>query len=165
MGDPVRRQVVFELNQDDHANVFSREALWAVDISAGRYVLDNIPFYLAGFSVGDTVECMEHGGDLIARRAVAFSQNSTYRLYVCSLADVDSVRQGLHALGCDSEVSNLPELMAVNIPDEVDVEAFRSFILGGHLAGTFDVEEASLRGRLLASVTAHPIRDTDPTGR
>jgi Domain of unknown function (DUF4265) len=76
------------------------------------------------------------------------SMNSTYRLLVTDVEQVEEVRHWLHALGCDSEQSHIPRLIAVNIPDHVDMRILTSSLDDQSAKGVFEFEEAALRGTL-----------------
>lgn len=92
------------------------ESLWAIPREDG-YQLDNIPFYARGVANGDVV-AVRRGpdGELWYDELVKPSGHSTLRLWFAREEDVQKTREELRALGCASELSDLPRLVAVDVP-------------------------------------------------
>ena len=119
------------------------ESLWAIPIHEG-YKIDNIPFYVREIALGDVVSAEQKGGALYFSGLVAPSGHSTVRLWFAKtkIQAVQEVRHFLRERGCPSELSDLPRLVAVDIPPEIDYHELRIFFDDGERAGMFEYEEA-----------------------
>src|SRR5687767_12999480 len=106
-------KVIFELEQDeDGYPPVGSEALWAFEREEGIFELDNIPFFARQVSSGDLVRALPNEwGEWIFKEIVRASGNSTFRLYVHHESRVQKVRDDLRALGCPSELANIPKLI------------------------------------------------------
>ena len=122
------------------------ESVWAFPL-AGGYQIDNIPFYAREIALGDVVSVKKDSdGMLRFDSLIQPSGNSTVRLWFAEgkEQDVALIRQSLREMGCASELSELPRLIAVDIPPSVPYEQVRSFLVAGEKAGLFEYEEACL---------------------
>jgi len=72
------------------------------------------------------------------------SGHSTVRLWFASEQEVQPVREALKSMGCSSEVSDQPRLVAVDIPPTIAYEDIRSYLDEGESNGKWDYEEACL---------------------
>lgn len=120
------------------------ETLWVIKRDDG-YVLDNIPFYVKELALRDVVAARPDAeGALWFSELVQPSGHSTIHLWFSSDKDVESVREALRQMGCASEVSDLPRLVAVDVPPEVPYERVKDFLEQGECAGRFEYQEACL---------------------
>lgn len=144
-------KVVFELpeEQEGYPPVGS-ERLWAVPQSEGNsFRVDNIPFYARGVSSGDVVRAtLNQEGELIFQEVVKPSGNSTFRLYVFDRAQVQQIRDDLRAMGCPSELSDIPNLIAVEVPASQPIDQFLDYIVQADETGSLEYQEAALRHTL-----------------
>ncbi|WP_437912480.1 DUF4265 domain-containing protein [Sorangium sp. So ce302] len=125
----------------DHYEV---ESLWAIPHEDG-YQLDNIPFYAREVADGDVVTARRGpDGDLWYDSLVKPSGHSTIRLWFAREEDVQKTREELRALGCASELSDLPRLAAVDVPPNVPYSLVREKLEQGEQDGMFEFEEACL---------------------
>ncbi len=121
MADDNYKKISFELEQDaDGYPPDKWESLWAYETEPGLYSVDNIPFYVKGISSGDVVSAEREGEQLVFKKLVRPSLNSVFRLYLSDASKVQAARDQFRGLGCETELSNLPKLVAVEIPDKVD---------------------------------------------
>lgn len=120
------------------------ESLWAIPREDG-YQLDNIPFYARGVANGDVV-AVRRGpdGELWYDELVKPSGHSTLRRWFAREEDVQKTREELRALGCASELSDLPRLVAVDVPPDVPISLVREKLEQGERDGLFDFGEACL---------------------
>ena len=72
------------------------------------------------------------------------SGHSTIHLWFSHEKDVESVREALRQMGCASEVSDLPRLVAVDVPPDVPYEKLKAFLEQGESARQFEYQEACL---------------------
>ncbi|HEY1214981.1 MAG TPA: DUF4265 domain-containing protein [Bryobacteraceae bacterium] len=151
MADENFKKVVFRLEQDEHGYPPDNwESLWAKEIELGLYSIDNIPIFVKGISSEDVVEAEENEGELRYKRLVRPSANSVFRLYLSDIADVPAVRESFRKLGCESEQSHIPKLVAVEIPGNVAIEPVAALLDEGAVSGRWEYEEGVLR-HLIAS--------------
>jgi hypothetical protein len=73
------------------------------------------------------------------------SGHSTVRLWFNDGQQVAEVCGALSSRGCGSEISDLPELVAVDVPPDVDFKELRRLLDDGESVGSFEYEEACLR--------------------
>jgi hypothetical protein len=120
------------------------EGIWVVPGDDGWYRIDNIPFFVRGISAGDEVSGVRIEGELWFAKLERSIGHRTVRVIVFDPGRLRDVLTELHALGCDSEVSHLPQLAAVDIPPHVDPAPIVALLRAGRAAGTVDYEEASV---------------------
>jgi hypothetical protein len=120
------------------------EAMWVIRRDAG-YEIDNIPFYVKELALGDVVAArQDESGLLWFSELVRPSGHSTIQLWFSREEEVESVREALNQMGCASEVSDLPRLVAVDVPPDVPYEKVKAFLEQGEHAGRFEYQEACL---------------------
>ena len=125
------------------------ESVWASPVPTG-FAVDNIPFRAQGIALGDVVSAEpDEDGMLRFRSLVMPSGHSTIRLWFSKEHEnlVPSVRQQLREMGCISELSDLPRLVAVDIPPSVSYDRVRQIFERGEKDGTFEYEEGCVAHR------------------
>jgi hypothetical protein len=146
MEDERFRKISFELEQDENGYPPDRwENLWAYETEQGLYSVDNIPFYVKGISSGDVISAETDGEQLIFKKLVHPSPNSVVRLYISNTDDVQAARDSFRRLGCESELSYIPNLVAVEIPGNVSFEPVGSLLAEGTESGRWEYQEGVLR--------------------
>lgn len=120
------------------------ETMWAVKREDG-YELDNVPFYVKELAFGDVV-AVNKGADGVLWHSglVRAGGHSTVRLWFASESDVPHVRDELKRMGCSSELSDLPRLVAVDIPPSIPYGSVKAYLDHGEAAGKFEYQEACL---------------------
>jgi len=120
------------------------ETMWVIRRDDG-YEIDNIPFYVKELALGDVVGARpDASGVLWYSELIRPGGHSTIHLWFSSEKEVESVREALRELGCSSEVSDLPRLVAVDVPPDVAYEKVKAFLKQGESAGRFEYQEACL---------------------
>ncbi len=120
------------------------ETMWALKRNDG-YEIDNIPFYVKELALGDVVAAeAEADGTLWFSELVRPSGHSTLQLWFSNEHEVQPIRDELKRMGCASEVSDLPRLVAVDVPPNVAYAKVKEFLDQGEHAGTFEYQEACL---------------------
>lgn len=145
-------------SQDAHIRIFFRlekedsgyppddvETLWAKPISNNLFQVDNIPFFIKGISDGDVVSVMPEAGEKWFKSLEEASGHSTLRIMFYDESQVPEVRQVLSSLGCDSEISHIPSLIAVDVPPSVKLEEVLTFLEQGEKAEQWEYQEAAIR--------------------
>jgi hypothetical protein len=128
------------------------EWLWASQISNSTFKLDNIPFFAKLISCGDIIAATQTNNGFIFRELIQPSGHSTVRVVVFRenqsdeqlAVAVESIRQSLRDLGCSTELSHIPNLIAVDIPPEVDYQLVSAFLSQKEHEGLLEYEEACL---------------------
>jgi hypothetical protein len=135
-------KVIFEY-YNDASGSYELESAWAV--KAGEYYkLDNILFYAPEYSVGDIINVEERDGELFVTELVEESGHSTVRILFDDVDDVEDTRNQLRKLGCESEISNVPTLISVDIPPKVEYRKVKEFLDEGSNNGKWGYEESCL---------------------
>ncbi len=135
-------KILFEVSFEG-SKVVEFESVWALP-SGNGYKLDNIPFYAKGIAYGDVVAAVETEGMLLFDGLLEPSNHSTVRIWFADAVDVGDTRKTLEAMGCSSEVSDRPRLVAVDIPPSVSYEEVKAYLDEGEANGRWDFEEACL---------------------
>lgn len=133
--------LVFEDLESDERII---ESVWAKKLGK-NFKIDNIPFYAKSVALEDVFSVKKIDGDLYANELVEESGNSTVRLLFFNAKDVADARKFLvEELNCESELSNLNNLIAVNIPKEIDYGKVKSYLEKGELANLWEYEEGCI---------------------
>lgn len=142
----MKTKILFEYT--DLAGDYALESAWAEPCEAGTYRLDNILFYAPEYALGDEVAVEERSGEWYVTGLVAESGHSTVRVLFTEESAVRPTQAALQALGCDSELSNLPILLAVDIPSSVSYAEVKQYLEAGVQANKWGYEEACLAHRV-----------------
>lgn len=120
------------------------ESLWATPVGA-NYRLENIPFYVKEFALGDIVSSRIVNGEPFVDDLVEESGNSTIHIVFYNENIVNKTRTELKELGCSSELSDRPHLIALNVPREIDYrKVIFPFLDKGFGKKLWDFQEACL---------------------
>jgi hypothetical protein len=148
-----RVKIMFRLERDDSDYPPADfEDLWAKETADGFYELDNIPFFAKPVRVGDVVSAVHGpGGELRFSGVVRPSAHATLRVIVFRDSvdqrplpiRVDALRTALKEMGCSTELSHVPGLVAVDVPPEASLNAVTSRLAEGESAGSWEYEEAA----------------------
>jgi hypothetical protein len=140
------RKVAFPLVQDDDGYPPDNwETLWAYETVEGLYAIDNIPIFVKGISSGDIVAVEQEGAELRFKTLVRPSANSVFRLYLSDVSDVQAARDSFRKLGCESEQSHIPKLVALEIPGSLPIGPVVALLEEGAGSGRWEYEEGVLR--------------------
>jgi hypothetical protein len=137
-------RVKLEVPFSDSEGNTELETMWTVKRDDG-YELDNIPFYVKALALGDVVSAStEADGGLRYSSLVRATGHSTIRLWFANENDVPPVRDELKRIGCASELSDLPRLVAVDVPPAVSYATVKAYLDQGEREGKFEYQEACL---------------------
>ncbi|WP_308686780.1 DUF4265 domain-containing protein [Stigmatella ashevillensis] len=137
--------MLFELEQDEEGYPpASAETLWAIKVDDGLFKIDNMPFFALGIAVNDIVSATQEEGAFRFKEVVQPSGHSTLRVVVYDPADVPAVRALFKELGCETELSHLPRLLAVDVPPTLSMEELRKVLDSGRQQDRWGYEEACL---------------------
>jgi len=121
----------------------SYEGIW-VSNDNGNLIIDNIPFYVKGFAVGDIISVEEHDGLIYAKSLIKQSGHSVIQILFSDAAEVSLVREKLEQMGCSSELSNLPNLVAIDIPKDIVYKDVIAFLETGETQDRWEYQEACI---------------------
>ena len=146
MADENYKKVVFELEQDEDGYPPDKwESLWAFEVEPDAYSIDNIPIFVKGISSGDVVAAEQEGAELRFKRLIRPSANSVFRLYLSDVSDAKAARESFRKLGCESEQSHIPKLVAIEIPGTAPIEPVAALLDEGAESGRWEYEQGVLR--------------------
>jgi hypothetical protein len=128
----------------------AKEGLWAVDLGSGRYRLQNLPFLVTGYALGDIVTARaDPASDLPVVEAVAQrSGHSLYQVIVNRAGDVAAAAEllsRLEKLGCGHEQAT-DALYAIDVPPEADRRHVEAIVDEGLNGGIWKVQDAFVAG-------------------
>jgi hypothetical protein len=139
----VKVVVALEKDEDDYPPA-DYENLWAVPVGQGLFRIDNIPFFAQSIALGDIVAASPEEGFLHFKEVVQPSGHSTVRLIIYDKAEVPKVIEHFKQLGCESEGSHIPGLIAFDVPPSVSWTVIQRELEAGHMQERWDYEEACL---------------------
>lgn len=119
------------------------ESAWAKKVELG-YQLDNILFYAKNYALNDIIKTKEIDGVLYADELIQESGHSTIRVLLENAEDVQRLRAELESMGCSTELSNLPRLIALDIPPEISYSHIQAYLDRGMEDGKWEYQEAAI---------------------
>lgn len=120
------------------------ESMWTIPVS-GNYKIDNIPFYVQSFALGDIISVTEKAGQLYVDALVKESGNSTIQMVFFDETIVHTIRGELKAMGCTSEISDKLFLIAINVPAEINyLGVIKPYLDDGYTKNLWDYGEACI---------------------
>jgi hypothetical protein len=141
--DPVKINFRLERDDDEYPPQ-DIESMWAVPIGDDTYRLDNVPFFVRGVSSEDIVRAKTEEGALFFAGLVEARGHSTVRVLVWNHDETQDIRDQLRAMGCSSEGTHVPGLIAVDIPPSVRYADVRTFLTTGEQDGRWEFEEGCI---------------------
>ena len=120
------------------------ESVWAIPIAKNHFKIDNILFYAPEYSLGDIVSVQNKDGELFVNGLIEESGHSTVRIIFNDKDDVQKTRTELKNLGCDSEISDVPILISVDIPSSISYSLVKAFLDEGEKLKKWSYEEACI---------------------
>lgn len=126
---------------------YSIESAWAIPLENNTFKLDNFLFYTTEYSWGDIVSVENREGELFVTGLIKESGHSTVRIILNDQKDVEKTRDYLKSLGCDSEISDVPILISVDIPPSVSYLQIKNYLENGKKSSKWSYEEACIAHR------------------
>lgn len=133
-------KILFKHTEFDNESI---ESAWAEKLENG-YRLDNILFYAKNYSLCDIVSVEEIEGELFVTGLVKENGHSTIRVLLKDAIEVPKVRDELKGIGCSSELSNMNNLISVDIPPEVSYSTIRDYLNKGEVEEKWEYQEACI---------------------
>jgi hypothetical protein len=123
---------------------YEAETMWARPIGDGLFVLDNVPFFAYGLSLGDRVYARPMADSILEYSGVAArGGHSTYRVVLDESAGTraEEYWQELQELGCEREIA-ASRLWAFDLGSGVDIHRVYRVLEKAEAEGTWTFEEA-----------------------
>lgn len=122
-------KILFYMEQDEDGwPPYTAESLWAIKKDNGNFEINNIPFYVRGIALGDTISATWDGEIMVFKEVVESSENCTLRIIFDDLSCKEPVCNALVRLGCMCEGADVDILVAVNIPPETEYDDVIDFL-------------------------------------
>jgi hypothetical protein len=134
------RKILFNHTAFDTDSV---ESAWGIKVDGG-YQLDNILFYTKNYSLNDIVSVQEKEGELYVTGLLEEGGHSTINVLFKYDNEVNQTRIELKALGCASELSNLSNLIALDVPPNLDYSMIKKYLDKGELVERWEYQEACI---------------------
>ncbi len=144
-GSTTKTKIRFPLSDSDRAAGVAAENLWADAVEGDRYRIDNIPFYVYGVSLNDTVRAADHDGQLVFQEVVMHGGHSTYRVIFGNDSDIlkpqaVALWEQLQALGCTREIAKA-RVFAIDVSPSTNIYDVYGILQGGEEQGIWSFEE------------------------
>jgi hypothetical protein len=141
-----RVKINFRIEQDESGYPpFLWEGIWAEKVEDQSYIIDNIPFYAKGISVGDLVCAKTSENGLVYEWTIEKSENSTVRAIVYDEDIKSFLFDVIKKCGCEYEVGVPKTLVAVNVPVDANYASLLEYLNQETLADHLDYEESAPR--------------------
>jgi hypothetical protein len=144
-----RVRISFKLIQDNEPPALKEvERVWAHPGEAeGEYIIDNIPFYAREATIDDVVSVRREADRLWFDQIIRPSKNSLIQVTFRDSRHHEAVETHLAALGCIMEYDESDGVLAVSIPETVDLSRVQSYLRNEANLGDIVYEEPILRRR------------------
>ena len=120
------------------------ESMWA-SIFGKYYRIENTPFYVLNYALGDIIETQIIDNDLFVKKLIKASGNSTIHIIFYDENIVQKTRDALRSMGCSSELSNISSLISLNIPANIDyINKIKPYLVDGEVNELWSYQEACL---------------------
>lgn len=129
--------------QDVGDGQFETESIWCKP-QGEFYEIDNIPFIAKNVSLGDvvSVEYDEKDGVMYFQDFIAFSGNTTVRIYVYDASIIESTVKAIQQLGGETELFLKRSMIAVNVPKAVLYHPIKLYLDAGEKDHSWTYEES-----------------------
>jgi hypothetical protein len=134
-------KILFEYKNEN--NEYALESAWAEKVQEG-YKLDNILFYAPEYSLGDIVSVENRNGELFVTGLIEESGHSTVRIIFYNKDNIQTTLEQLEKMGCNWEGSNIPTLISIDIPPNINYKFIKDFLDNGENSDLWSYEEACL---------------------
>lgn len=125
---------------------YETETMWCDIVDNNNYMIDNIPMIAKNISLGDIIE-VEYDSDeerYYFESLVLASGNSTVRIFVYRDEDIEPTKKWLEENKCESEILRQRNIIAVNIPKEIDYSPVKKYLDDGEAKEVWTYEESCL---------------------
>jgi len=133
-------KILFRHNAFDKESI---ESAWAGKVENG-YQLDNILFYAKNYSCQDIVSVEEVEGELFVTGLIQENGHSTIRVLFSDTKMIPKVRNELKNFGCSSELSNMINLVAVDVPPDINYSDIQDYLKKGETECKWEYQEACI---------------------
>lgn len=139
----VKMLVHLEQDEDGYPPT-TEESMWVRPLGEGLFQVDNIPFFASDIALEDVVAADPEKGVWRFRQVVRRSGHATLRLIIYDVAEVPAVIERFARLGCISERSHIPGLIALDVPPSTPWAEVKRLLVEGETQELWGYEEACL---------------------
>ena len=123
------------------------EAIWCLPTpdEDGHYRVTNVPIHVIGVSRDDVVRARRGAaGPMEFVEVTARGGRSTLRVIAAELMDTDAVAEELRATGAVVQNTYISQLLAVDVPADVDFGPIHAWLVDAEANGRLEWEEGHL---------------------
>jgi Domain of unknown function (DUF4265) len=127
-------------------NEYETETMWCDIVDNDNYMIDNIPVIAKNVSLGDIID-VEYDTDeerYYFESLVLASGNSTIHIFVYRDEDIDPTKKWLDENKCESEILRQRNIIAVNIPKDINYSPIKKYLDDGEVKEVWTYEESCL---------------------
>ena len=131
--------------QKNASGEFETESLWCK--KSGKYfIVDSIPFITKRIALGDIIKAEYDTGDkcYYFDDFISTSGNSTIQILLNDIQFIDKIREELNSFECESEVLLQLNIIAVNVPAQVNYLKIKQYLDFGEQKGLWVYGEICL---------------------
>jgi hypothetical protein len=139
----VKMLVHLEQDEDGYPPT-AEESLWVRPLEEGLFQVDNIPFFAWDIALEDVVAADPEESMWRFRKVVRRSGHATLRLLLYDVAEVPAAIERFVRLGCLSERSHIPGLIALDVPPSTPWAEVKRLLVEGEAKELWGYEEACL---------------------
>jgi uncharacterized protein YpuA (DUF1002 family) len=131
------------LTYTDDENNYQIESVWAIP-TGNYYKIDNIPLFASNIALGDIVSVEKEGEELHFKKLIKRSGNSVIQMIIFKEKNTQKVGKDFENLGCNLEGSHIKNLIAIDIPKNIDYKKIKKDLDNGVKHKLWSYKEACL---------------------
>src|ERR1700744_6599683 len=131
------------LTYKDDEGGYKVESVWATK-EGPYYRINNFPFFAPNIALDDLVSAEEDDGALYFDSLIEPSGHSAVQMIIFDENGVGEIGKDLEGWGCTWEGSHVKNLIAIDIPKEVNYALIKQYLDKGEHAGLWWDKEACL---------------------
>lgn len=143
-----RVKVHFPIEVEDGWPPVSGESMWAVHVEDEVYRLENTPFFVRGAAFGDLVQTWRDAEGVLTVVSVKDEGNLTVRLIVRRdgrlEGDLAAAMTMVEKVGVSGEGAAQWSLVALDVPEDADLDAVKAMVVAGEADGLWHWEEGAV---------------------
>lgn len=136
-------KILFE-HYNTPEGILGIESAWGESVGFLSCRLDNILFYAKEYSLNDILTLKEINGEFFVTGLLKPSGHSTVRILFNNFSLIETTRNELRNMNCESEISDVRILISVDVPPDVDYFVIQEYLFAGEAKGGWAFEEACI---------------------
>lgn len=106
--------------------------------------IKNIPFFAPNIAYDDKISVEEEDGYLYFYELIESSEHSTIQIVFLDNTKADQIIREIESLGCSWEGFNKQEIIAVDVPPDIDYKKVKEYLNNKSDGNILDYKEACL---------------------